>query len=132
MDLLDLTPKSEELVITLKHPATGDVLKNDDGSDMTITVFAPHSKEYKKVLHEMTNKRLKKMQSKGDKDITAEEIEEVALDSLAKTTKEWNITFNKEQPKLTLTKAREIYEKVFWIKAQIEEASEEFLGFMKA
>ena len=132
MDLIDLTPKSDEIVVTLKHPSTGEVLKNDDKSDMTITVYAPHSKEYKKVLHEMTNKRLKKMQGKGNKDITAEELEEVSLDSLAKTTKEWNITFNSEKPKLSLVKAREIYEKVFWIKAQIEEASEEALGFMKA
>ena len=132
MDLLDLTPKSDEIVVTLKHPSTGEVLKNDDKSDMTITVYAPHSKEYKKVLHEMTNKRLKKMQGKGNKDITAEELEEVSLDSLAKTTKEWNITFNSEKPKLSLVKAREIYEKVFWIKAQIEQASEEALGFMNA
>jgi hypothetical protein len=132
MDLLDLTPKSDEIVVTLKHPSTGEVLKNDDKSDMTITVYAPYSKKYKEVLHEMTNKRLKKMQSKGNKDITAEELEEVSLDSLAKTTKEWNITFNSEKPKLSLVKAREIYEKVFWIKAQIEEASEEALGFMKA
>jgi hypothetical protein len=132
MDLLDLTPKSDEITVVLKHPATGDALKNEDGSEMTITLYAPHSKEYKKVLHEMTNKRLKKMQSKGKTDITAEELEEVSLDSLAKTTKEWNITFAGEQPKLSLTKAREIYEKVFWIKAQIEEAFEDSLDFMKA
>jgi hypothetical protein len=131
-DLLDLTPKSEVIIVTLKHPATDEVLKNEDKSDMTITLFAPHSKEYKKVLHEMTNKRLKKMQGKGTKDITAEEIDEISLDSLAKTTKEWNITFSGEKPKLSLDKAREVYDKVFWIKAQIEQASEEVLGFMKA
>lgn len=132
MDLIDLTPKSDEITVVLKHPATGDALKNEDGSEMTITLYAPHSKEYKKVLHEMTNKRLKKMQSKGKTDITAEELEEVSLDSLAKTTKEWNITFAGEQPKLSLIKAREVYEKVFWIKAQIEEAIEDSLDFMKA
>lgn len=132
MDLLELTPKSDEIIVALKHPATGEELKNEDGSDMTITVFAPHSKEYKKVLHEMTNKRIKKMQGKGAKDITAEELEEISLDSLAKTTKEWNITFSGEKPKLSLAKAREVYEKVFWIKAQIEGASEEALGFMRA
>tara|TARA_R110000822_G_scaffold114707_2_gene246392 strand:+ start:4578 stop:4976 length:399 start_codon:yes stop_codon:yes gene_type:complete len=132
MDLLDFTPKSDELTVVLKHPATGDVLKNDDKSDMTITLHAPHSKEYKKVLHEMTNKRLKKMQSKGKPDITAEELEEVSLDSLAKTTKGWNLTYNGEKPELSLDKAREIYDKVFWIKSQIEEASEELLGFMRA
>ena len=132
MDLLDLTPKSDEIVVTIKHPATGEVLKNDDKSDMTITIYAPHSKEYKKVLHEMTNKRLKKMQAKGKNEITAEEIEEATLDTLAKTTKEWNITYGGEVPKMTVAKAKEVYDSVFWIKAQIEGAVDDSLGFMKA
>lgn len=132
MDLLDLTPKTDEIVVAIKHPIKGEVLKNDDGSDMTITLYAPYSKEYKKVLHEMTNKRLKKMQSKGKNEITAEEIEEATLETLAKTTKEWNITFGGEVPKLSVAKAKEIYDTVFWIKAQIEEATEASLDFMKA
>lgn len=132
MDLLDLTPKSDEIVVTIKHPATGDVLKNEDNTDMTVTVYAPHSKEYKKVIHEMTNKRLEKMQAKGNNKITAEEIEEATLETLAKTTKEWNITYGGEVPKLSVAKAKEIYDSVFWIKAQIEEAIESSLDFMKA
>jgi hypothetical protein len=132
-DLKDLTPKSDEIVVVIKHPATGEPLKNDNKSEMTITIYAPHSKEYKKVLHEQTNKRLKKMQSKGgNKDITAEEIEEATLEALAKTTKEWNITYGGELPKLTLAKAREVYEDVFWIRSQIEGAIEDSLDFMKA
>lgn len=132
MDLLDLTPKSDEIVVTIKHPATGEVLKNEDKSDMTITIYAPHSKEYKKVIHEMTNKRLKKMQAKGKNEITAEELEEATLETLSKTTKEWNITYGGEVPKLSVAKAKEIYDSVFWIKAQIEEAVESSLDFMKA
>ena len=132
MDLKDLTPKSDEIVVVIKHPSTGEPLKNDNKSEMTITIYAPHSKEYKKVLHEQTNKRLKKMQSKGNKDITAEEIEEATLEALAKTTKEWNITYGGELPKLTLAKAREVYEDVFWIRSQIEGAIEDSLDFMKA
>lgn len=132
MDLLDLTPKSDEIVVTIKHPATGEVLKNEDKSDMTITIYAPHSKEYKKVIHEMTNKRLKKMQAKGKNEITAEELEEATLETLSKTTKEWNITYGGEVPKLSVAKAKEIYDSVFWIKAQIEEAFESSLDFMKA
>jgi hypothetical protein len=73
------------------------------------------------------------MQSKGgNKDITAEEIEEATLEALAKTTKEWNITYGGELPKLTLAKAREVYEDVFWIRSQIEGAIEDSLDFMKA
>ena len=132
MDLLDLTPKSDDIVVTIKHPASGEVLKNEDNTDMTVTVYAPHSKEYKKVIHEMTNKRLEKMQAKGNNKITAEEIEEATLETLAKTTKEWNITYGGEVPKLSVAKAKEIYDSVFWIKAQIEEAIESSLDFMKA
>ena len=132
MDLLDLTPKSDDIVVTIKHPASGEVLKNEDNTDMTVTVYAPHSKEYKKVIHEMTNKRLEKMQAKGNNKIKAEEIEEATLETLAKTTKEWNITYGGEVPKLSVAKAKEIYDSVFWIKAQIEEAIESSLDFMKA
>ena len=132
MDLMNLIPTTDTVDVVVKHPSTYEPLTNDDGSEMTITVYAPHSKEYKKVLHEQTNKRLKKMQSKGDKDITAEEIEEATLEALAKTTKEWNITYGGEMPKLTVAKAREVYETVFWIRSQIEGAIEDSLDFMKA
>lgn len=132
MDLKDLTPKSDDIVVEIKHPANGETLNNDDKSPMTITIFAPHSKEYKKVLHEQTNKRLKQMQSKNTQDITAEDLEEASLEALAKTTKEWNITYGGEQPKLTVAKAKQIYDEVFWIKAQIEEATANSLDFMKA
>ena len=132
MDLLDLTPKSDVIVVTIKQPATKEVLKNEDNSDMTITMYAPHSKEYKKVIHEMTNKRLEKMQTKGSNKIKAEELEEIALETLAKTTKEWNITYGGEVPKLSVAKAKEVYDRVFWIKDQIEEAAEDSLDFMKA
>lgn len=132
MDLKDLTPKSDDIVVEIKHPANGETLKNDDKSPMTITIFAPHSKEYKKVLYEQTNKRLKQMQSKNTQDITAEDLEEASLEALAKTTKEWNITYGGEQPKLTVDKAKQVYDEVFWIKAQIEEATANSLDFMKA
>ena len=132
MDLLDLTPKSDEIVITIVHPATGETLKNNDKSPMTITVYAPHSKEYKSVMNEQTNKRLKAMQSKGKNEITAEDIEAATLEILSKTTKEWNITYGNESPKLTVSKAKEVYDKVFWIKAQIEAETQGYLDFMKA
>ena len=132
MDLLDLTPKSDEIVVVIKHPATGDTLQNEDGTDMTITICAPYSKDYKKAIHEITNKRLKKMQSKGKNEVTAEELEEGSLEVLAKTTRAWNITYDGESPKLTVTKAKEVYDRVFWIKEQIEVASAESLDFMNA
>ena len=131
MDLMDLTPKSDEIVITLLHPNTEEIIKNDDGSDMSITVYASHTKEYKKAMHEQANKRLKKAQKTKDQSFTSEDLEQASLDILSKVTKDWNITFKGEKPKMTLAKAREVFESVFWIKDQVEVGLAEPLDFMK-
>ena len=131
MDLKDLTPNLDDVIVTIKHPTTGDVLKNDDGTDMTITVLAPHSKEYKKAQHEQISKRLKKAQKSKSQDVDYSDIEEATLELLAKVTKAWDITFGGEKPELTVAKAKSIYDEVFWIKNQIEEEVSDSLDFMK-
>ena len=125
MDLMNLIPTTDTIEVEIKHPKTFDVLTNEDGSAMTITVYAPHSKEYKAAVHEQTNLRLKQMQAKGNRNtnvITAEELDVAAIKMLAKSTKDWNITFGGAQTKYTFDAAKKLYEEVFWIKDQIEEA----------
>ena len=125
MDLMNLIPTTDTIEVVLKHPNTYEPLLNNDGSEMTITVFAPHSKESKAAVHEQTNIRLKQMQAKGSRNtntITAEELEKAAIKMLAKTTKAWNITFGGEQPKFTVDAAKKLYDDVYWVKDQIEEA----------
>lgn len=132
MDLMNLKPASDTVEVTLVHPNTGATLKNDDKTPMTITVYASHSKEHKAVLHEQTNKRLKAMQSGKKQDFTAQDIEEATLTLLSKITAEWNITYGGEKPKLSVAKAKELYDEVFWIKDQIEGALADSLDFTKA
>lgn len=131
MDLKDLTPSSDIVEVAIVHPATLDPLTNDDDSPMVITMHAPHSKGYKAAIHDQTNKRLKKAQGKKGLDITAEELEESAMELLAKTTKGWNITFDGKQPEFTVSTAKAIYSEVFWLREQIEEALNNSLDFMK-
>ena len=131
MDLKDLTPNLDDVVVEIKHPTTGDVLKNDDGTDMTITILAPHSKEYKKAQHEQISKRLKKSQKSKSQDVDYSDIEEATLEVLSKTTKAWDITYGGEKPKLTPAKAKDLYEEVFWIRNQIEEVVNDTLDFMR-
>ena len=132
MDLMNLKPTSDTVEVTLKHPNTGTTHKNDDKTPMTITVYASHSKEHKAVMHEQTNKRLKAMQGGKKQEFTAQDIEEATLTLLSKITSEWNITYGGENPKLSVAKAKEIYDEVFWIKDQVEEALAESLDFTKA
>ena len=132
MDLINLKPTSDTVEVALVHPNTGAALKNDDKTPMTITVYASHSKEHKAVLHEQTNKRLKAMQSGKKQDFTAQDIEEATLTLLSKITADLNITYGGEKPKLSVSKAKELYEEVFWIKDQIEGALADSLDFTKA
>jgi hypothetical protein len=130
MDLKDLTPKSDSIEVEIKHPITGEALKNDDDTPMTITLHATHSKEYKSVMHEQTNRRLKAASATGKVDITSEELEENTLEVLAKATKSWNLTFGGEKPELTVDEAKKLYTEVFWIKDQLDEGISNSMGFM--
>jgi excinuclease UvrABC helicase subunit UvrB len=132
MDLKDLTPTSDTVDVNIVHPTTLEPLLNDNSKPMVITMYAPHSKEYKAAVHEQTNKRLKQAQSKKKVDLTAEDIEEATLDLFAKTTKSWNITYDGEEPNFSVSKAKEIYSEVFWIRDQIDEAVSNSLNFKKA
>jgi hypothetical protein len=132
MDLMNLKPTSDTVEVKLVHPNTGDQLKNDDKTDMTITVYASHSKEYKSAMHEQTNKRLKAMQGNKRLDFKSEEIEDATLTLLSRVTASWDITYGGEKPKLTVAKARELYDQVFWIKDQIEGSLADSLDFTKA
>jgi hypothetical protein len=131
MDLKDLKPKSDTVEVEIVHPNTLEPLKNEDESTMTITMYAPHSKEYKAVVHEQTNKRLKQSQKNKRMELTAEDLERAGLELLAKATKSWNITFGGKQPKYSIDAAIDIYDEVFWIRDQIEEAINESLDFTK-
>jgi excinuclease UvrABC helicase subunit UvrB len=132
MDLKDLTPTSDTVDVNIVHPTTLEPLLNDNSDPMVITMYAPHSKEYKAAIHEQTNKRLKQAQSKKKVDLTAEDIEDATLDLFAKTTKSWNITYDGEEPDFSVSKAKEIYSEVFWIRDQIDEAVSNSLNFKKA
>jgi len=129
MDLKDLTPKSETVEITVCNPSTSKPLLNEDGSEMTIVMYAPHTPEHKSEVHRQTNIKLKRMEKSGRMSITAEELEDSALLHMAKVTKSWNITYDGEQPKLTVEKAKQVYSDIHWIKEQIEEALSDSVDF---
>jgi hypothetical protein len=72
------------------------------------------------------------MQGSKKVDFKSEELEEATLALLSKVTASWDITYGGEKPKLTVSKAKELYNEVFWIKEQIEEALADSLDFTKA
>ena len=130
MDLKDFAPKSDEVEVVVKHPKNGEPLTNKDGSNMVVVLHAPHSKVYKEAMYEQTNKRLNAAQKSGDMTLTAQDLEQASLELLSKATKSWDITYDDKQPKLTVAKAKAIYEELFWLKPQLEGALNNSQAFM--
>ena len=128
MDLKDLTPTTDTIEVKIVHPVTKEPFPNDDGSQMTVEVYAPHTKQYKSGVYKQASARMK--MSKTD-DIDFEALENASIDLLANITKSWNITYDSKKPKLTEAKAKEVYDTVFWLKMQVEEAINTFEVFTK-
>jgi hypothetical protein len=130
-DLFNMIPTDDTIVVNVKHPLTEEPLTKDDGKEMTITVYAPHSSAYKAIVHEQTNKRIQKA-AKGKKiTFTAEELENTTLEMLAKTTKDWSIQLNGKSPKFSVAEAFDLYNKLPWLKQQVLEAQEDYSAFLK-
>jgi len=128
MDLKDLTPSKDTIEVIIKDPRdTSKAFLNDDGSEMSVELYAPHTKEYKQAIYAQASVRMKM-----DKDdIDFEALDKASVELLASVTKSWDITFNGKKPKLTKEKAEEVYSTVFWLKPQIEEAINTFEVFTK-
>lgn len=122
MDLKDLKPVKNTIDVTLEHPATGDVLLNEDGTPMVISLFAPYSKEYKELMYKRADERIKKASSEGKEEFSAKLVDEATTSILAESTSSWSITYDKKQPRLTPAKALEVYTELFWIRPQLEKA----------
>jgi len=121
-DLADSKPKTD--IITVELP-----IENDDGTPMTIEVFAPYTKEYKAVVHEQANNRIKKMQKNRKDYLTAEELYQAQHDLYVKISVNWDITWEGKKPKFSKELASQIYEEVFWVKDKIQEALDDSVDF---
>lgn len=131
MDLSNLIPSEDTITITIKHPISDEPLVKDDGKEMTITVYAPHSHQYKMVMHEQTNKRLQKASKSKKFTMSAEEIESASLEVMSKTTKDWSIQLNGKAPKFSQKEAYDLYAKLPWLKQQVLEGQEDYSAFLK-
>lgn len=124
MDLKDLAPKSKDVVVNLVHPTTKEPLLKPDGTQMAITLMNPYSKEYREVMYERTDSRLEQAQKKGSTKLSSKEADMGSIDLLARITKSWDIHYDGEETKFSVSKANKIYDELRWMKLQIEEALE--------
>lgn len=130
-DLMAIGKAKETTDVTLYNPVTSEVLTNEDGSEMTITVHGPYSSKYKSISHQQQNRRLQKAQRTGGKlNLSAEEIEASALDLLVKCVDGWSITLGGEQPDCTEAKVREVFTELPWVREQVDAAMGDAQAFL--
>ena len=128
MDLKALSPTKETIEVIVMDPRDMSVpFLNDDETEMTIELYAPHTKEYKKAIYAQATSRMKQ----NSDDIDFELLENASVELLAQITKSWDITYDGKKPKLTEEKAKEVYTEIFWLKAQVQEAVNNFQVFTK-
>jgi len=126
MDLKNFVPSNDNVEVELKIKDKN--LKNADGTNMTITVMSPYSKEYKEVVHKLSNERMKNLKEASD-ETKFQDFEEFALNVMVETTVDWNITWEGKKPKFNKKLAREIYDSAFWIKILVNEATAKLVDF---
>jgi hypothetical protein len=130
-DLLNIGKTKETSDVVLYNPVNSEILTNEDGSEMTITIHGPYSKRYKSISHAQQNRRLQKAQRTGGKlNLSAEEIESSALDLLVKCVDAWTITLGGEQPACTEAKVREVFTDLPWVREQVDAALGDAQAFL--
>ena len=128
MFLYDTLPTSDTVTVELTYK--GKTMENDDKTPMTIEAYLPHTKEYKAAMHERVDASFEK--ERKEEYFKAAELEQVAVDFMAKTTRDWNISVSaKEQNvKFSVKKAKEVYAKYPFIMEQVRrevEKAEDFI-----
>ena len=129
-DLKALVPVDTH-TFEIRNPVDGTVLTKDNGKPMTITIYSPYSDRFKQVAHTQAKNRLTKAKSGEVKELTIEDYEEFAINTLAETTSAWDLQFDKKSLPFSEEKAKEIYRMLPWLIEQIKDAQERITNFFK-
>jgi hypothetical protein len=122
MDIFDLTPQKDTVIVELTDPRDDSPLVHNK-KKMFIERYLPHTEEYKKAQYKKTQKYLKMAQKQGntDVDIDLYEAETDRVDVMAETTVSWQLYYGGEWIEFSPEKAKEIYTKAYWIVDQLQQ-----------
>jgi hypothetical protein len=131
MDIASIGSAADTAVISLYHPATGQTLMNDDGSEMTVEVYGADSSVYRNVVREQQDRRMARIAKTGKAVLTTAEIEANQLELTIKAVKSWTITLNGETPAITRENVEKVLTTYTWIRVQIEDGISNSANFLK-
>lgn len=129
-DLESIGSFQETSTVELLHPSTDEPLYDDDGKPFSVTVFGPTSPQYKKLVHDQTNRRIQKAQRSQKVTMTAEQLESQQMELYSKAVKSWHLFLKGEVPDCTPAKVREIFDAYPWIYEQVVSHIEDRRNFL--
>lgn len=129
MDLKTLAPTSNEVVVELKHPVTGEVLMIEGEGPMTVTLHATHTKEYREAMFDQTDAIMQNAGGDQGYKVKANDMAKLSFELLVKVTKDWNIYLDGKKPKFSKKAAAKLYEELFWLPQQLEKELSEHTPF---
>jgi len=120
----------------VRNPKTGKQMMLPGGKDpVTITLAGRDSEIYRRVSRDLVNKRVEAARAAGAADVqqSDEDLENEALDLLSALTVNWNgITANKEPYPFSNENARKLYERLPWLREEVDRFVGNRANFMKA
>lgn len=135
MDLSELKIKDEGIRLDLRHPATGEVLTYGDNDEkiMHLIIGSADSEPYRKSQRKIIDRRLKQQQKFRQVKMTAAQIEEEVLISLAEVTYGGKVFLNGKETEVTPgAVAINLYKEYPWIKEQANDQLEDRGSFLQS
>lgn len=134
MDLSNLEKTSDTVTVELVNPHDFTPITLADGvTPMTVEAYGKFSEQYKRIQTKQQDARLKRAQRSGGRaPVSASELAAERLNLVVSCVKSWNIVVDGATPDCTPANVQSIFERMPWLRDQVEEAMEETQRFLKS
>lgn len=133
MDLQELKVQDDGKRMELRHPSSGELLTYGDNGEnvMYLVIGSSDSETYKKSQRKVIDRRLKQQQKFRQARLTAAQLEEEAMLSLADVTYDGKVFLQGKEVTITPgAVAMNLYKDYSWIREQASEFLEDRSNFL--
>ncbi len=131
-----MTASTAGVAMKVRHPISGAVLLQDKNGDeeqkpVTLTLRGVDAPEFQNERKSIMQRRLNASVGKGKVKVSADEIENDALDLLIKCTVEWDgIIYQEKSLQCNPANVRMIYTQLPWLREQADAFTEDRANFL--
>lgn len=127
---LDFAEADQGALLEVRHPATNEILRWDDGSPYTIKVVGRDSDRFLSLVRKQSDKRIQ-MTLRTRQPVLSASVEKDDIELLVNATLDMNINYKGEKTKSDEKTYREVYTKLRWLREQVDEFIGNRANFLK-